>query len=453
MSVLRIELRRTIAPWTALVLLAIAIFYLYGLSGPIRKAPAPWGEDWVPSALWTRMLLVFLIPVVIGAGTIQGMRDKRSGTEELFGTASRPAWHRAAKLAGVFAGLSFLAYTVVFGIAAVQAIAGGEYFSLAWLPVFLVGGLSVIASACLGLGIGRALPFPVIAPVAAIASFVAVVAMYLSMMNSAFGEGFLPNRVSLLAPAFENLRSVFATTAASVDIGQTLWFLGVAVTGFLLLAVKSVRARLLAFAPIALGALIAIPLFPASPHDNLVLDRAAAELVCDGPVCVTRLHQDKLAELAVSGREALGLLAKLPDAPTRVVESSAPAGYGGVPEERAPGTVFTEFESFQAKRRSPADLTKALVAGAGVPACNEKYGDWLREEAARAVAAAWLTGDQRPDWKSYSLVSGAPTAETAWNALRARPEPEQRAWILAQRQALLTCHGDPMNGLIPDTRR
>ncbi|MFD9966004.1 hypothetical protein [Amycolatopsis sp. NPDC058986] len=451
--ILRIELRRTIAPWTALLLLAVAIFTVYAIRGPILRLPAAFGQEWVSSALWTRMLLMYLLPIVIGAGALQGMRDSRSGTVELLGTTPRPAWHRAAKLAGLLAGLSFLAYAVIFGIGAAQVVARGGYFSFAWLPAFLIGGLAVVAVACIGLGAGRALPSPIIAPVLAVVTFVVEAALYLSFLNSTFGEGFLPNQVSLLAPAFADPQTVFATTATSVDIGQTLWFLGLAVTGFLLLVVKSVRVKVFALAPMALGALIAIPLFPASPADDLVFDRAAAELVCDGPVCVTRVHEDRLAGLVGPGRETLRLLAKLPGAPTKVVESSAPASFRDV-MPRDPATVFVDLQSYVGQHTAPADLPRVLVGGAGVSSCFSVQRDEPREFAARVVAAAWFVGDLKPFHAgSYSDQRAAPIAEAAWRALRALPEPEQQTRILALRQALLTCHGDALDALVPGIAR
>ena len=81
--ILRIELRRSIAPWAGLAVLVVALGFLFLLSGPWWKAPAAWTSQTTTAALWVRFLLVFLWPIVVGAGAIQGMRDSRSGMVEL----------------------------------------------------------------------------------------------------------------------------------------------------------------------------------------------------------------------------------------------------------------------------------------------------------------------------------------------------------------------------------
>src|SRR3954452_17341223 len=93
----------------------------------------------------------------------------------------------------------------------------------------------------------------------------------------------LPVRAGPLAPVLAEPRGSMVTTTASLDIGQAVWFLGLAATGFLLLAVNSARARLLSVLPLVAGAAIAVPLFPAVPGDALTMDRFAVRKVCDGP--------------------------------------------------------------------------------------------------------------------------------------------------------------------------
>ena len=92
--ILRTELRRSIAPWAGLALVAVALGFLFLLSGPWWKVPAPWTGNTTTTALWLRFLLVFLWPIAVGAGAIQGMRESRSGMVELLATTSRPGWLR-----------------------------------------------------------------------------------------------------------------------------------------------------------------------------------------------------------------------------------------------------------------------------------------------------------------------------------------------------------------------
>ena len=64
-----------------------------------------------------------------------------------------------------------------------------------------------------------------------------------------------------------------------------------------------------------------------------VIDEAAAELVCDGPVCVTKTHQARLSDLAGPGKKALRLLhdALGSQAPVSVRENTAVLPEGSTP--------------------------------------------------------------------------------------------------------------------------
>ena len=86
------------------------------------------------------------------------------------------------------------------------------------------------------------------------------------------------------------MREALVTLSASVHVGQTIWLLGMAATGFALLVAATPRARLIALTPVLAGAAIALLVLPSDPRRMYVVDEAAAELVCDGPVCVTKTH-------------------------------------------------------------------------------------------------------------------------------------------------------------------
>jgi hypothetical protein len=188
--VLRTEVRRSIAPWATLAILVVAFGFLYSFSGPWTRTPLAWDEHWVLAAEWSRFLLVFLWPIAIGAGVIQGMRDSRSGMVELLTTMPRPGWHRAAKLAAALGGLLVLGYLLVFAVGAVQVIFNGGFFTFGWLPIVVVGVLAMLAGAWIGLGIGRLLPHPLTAPAVAVAAFVAVIVFQVvPSEGSAFGAG------------------------------------------------------------------------------------------------------------------------------------------------------------------------------------------------------------------------------------------------------------------------
>ncbi|MBW8820860.1 MAG: hypothetical protein JF598_22260, partial [Streptomyces sp.] len=97
--VLRIELRRSVAPWAGVVVLVPALAFLYLLDDTWRSGTTAWTAQWTPLAMKTRSLLFYLWPLTIGLGALQGLRDHRSKMSELLTSTPRPARHRAATLA------------------------------------------------------------------------------------------------------------------------------------------------------------------------------------------------------------------------------------------------------------------------------------------------------------------------------------------------------------------
>lgn len=119
--VLRIELRRSVAPWAGAVTLTVSLAFLYLLSGPWWKGTALWTTQWTSMALWTRFLLVFLWPLAMALGALQGLRDHRSRMSELLTSTPRPARHRAATTAGATAITLASAFALLVLLGAVSA--------------------------------------------------------------------------------------------------------------------------------------------------------------------------------------------------------------------------------------------------------------------------------------------------------------------------------------------
>jgi hypothetical protein len=451
--ILRIELRRTIAPWAALVCLVLALGFLYLPANPWSTRPLAWNEQWTHAAVWTRYVLVFLWPIAIGAGVIQGMRDSRSGMTELMTTMARPGLHRAAKLAFALGGLLALSFLMVFAIGAIQAVANGGFFSFAWLPIVLVGALSMFAGAWIGLGIGRVLPHPLTAPAVVVPAFAAVVLFQTVPVSEYAPLRSAPIRAGMLSPAFDFTDDPFFTTSGRVDLGQAIWLAGLAVTGLLLLAAGSRRAKVLAAVPLVVGFAVAVPVLPDWAGSNGV-DPVAIEQVCDGPVCVTRMNEVELTRLAGPGKEALRLLGTLPGAPVKVVELDRKLRYDEVPP-RAADTVSANLVDYPLRWSVEArDVTRELLAGAGTPTCFGELGGpaaW-DERTARTIAAAWFLGDLKPlqfsGWVDRGEVG---RVEQLWTTFLALPAAEQRTRIIALRQAGLTCQGSQMDILLGGT--
>lgn len=455
--VLRTELRRSFAPWAGAVILTSALTFLYAVDAGWWNGTTAWTAQWTSLALWTRSLLFYLWPLAVGFGALQGLRDHRSKMVELLTSTPRPARHRAA----VPAAASAITLTSAFGllvlVGGVQVLANTRYTHAGWLPISLVGALFLVAGAVLGMGAARTLPSPLTPPLLAMAAFAFTALMHMSLgrtstIDPATGiTTTAPNRLSLLSPEVDEVHSVLVTLSAAVHIGQTIWVLGMAATGFALLVAATPRTRLLALTPVLAGALLALLVLPSDPRRMYVVDKTAAESVCDGPVCVTRAHQDRLAQLAAPGKEALRLLRNaLGDrAPVSVRENTAVLPYGSTPKWSRT-TVLFGFDDAVVADAKGKELTSALLAKGLVPGCTPVgWSGFGGDEYAQAVAVAWILGDLKPLPGTPATARDAVETKTrpVWKKLMALPRAEQLARINAMRGAALACKGDPFEVL------
>ncbi|MDX3730731.1 hypothetical protein [Streptomyces caniscabiei] len=456
--VLRIELRRSVAPWAGAVSLCVALAFLYLASGPWWKGAALWTSQWTSMALWTRFLLAVLWPLALALGALQGLRDHRSRMSELLTSTPRPARHRAATTAGATAITVTSAFALVVLLGAVQVAGAAEYRHLGWLPISLVGMLALVAGALLGLGIGRNLPSPLTPPALAVAAFVFVNLLRMSTESAVPTASWGPSGVTLLSPAVDEVRDVFVTLSAPVHLGQTVWLLGMAVTGFALLVAATPRARLLALAPVLAGAVIALLVLPADPRRVYVVDEAAAAQVCDGPVCVAAAHQDRLAALAGPGKKALRLMkgALGGEAPTSVRESTARRGIFD-PPERSRTAVLVDFGDDVFGDTEGEQLTRALLGQGIAPNCFARSAGesgTVGELAAQGVVAGWVLGDLRPFAGTvHAPADQLATARPVFTELKALPWSEQVARVKNAHTAAVSCSGDPLDILDGGTAR
>lgn len=455
--VLRTELKRSVAPWAGALVLTSALAFLYLVDAAWWRGTTAWTAQWTSMALWTRGLLFYLWPLAVGLGALQGLRDHRSKTSELLTSTPRPAWHRAATMAGTTAITLASAFALLVLAGALQVLAGTAYTHLGWLPISLVGALSLVAGAVLGMGAGHALPSVLTPPLLAVGAFVftALLQMSPGRTETVTQEGYPstePNRISLLSPAVEEVRHVLVTLSASVHVGQTIWLLGLASTGFALLVAATARARLLALTPLLAGAVIALLVLPSDPRRMYVVDTAAAEPVCDGPVCVTKMHEPRLAVLADPGKEALRLLrdALGGRAPVSIRENTAVLPDGTMPQWSRT-TVLIDFDDDLIDAAKGEELSWALIAHGMVPDCTPVgWSSFGGEDIARSVAVGWVLGDLKslPDNGPAGLRQEIDTeARKVWKDLRALPRAEQLSRISAMRAAALSCEGDALGAL------
>lgn len=450
--ILRLELRRAIGLGIATIAVVLMLGLLF-FHGPWGKAPTAWTDQWNSLAGWEREQLTFLWPVALGAGALQGLRDRRSRMLELLRTTPLPTRRRVSPTALAIAIWLAASYLVVLLAGAVQVAGNTSYFPLDWIPLALVGILALIAAGVLGMGIGRLAPSRLTPPLVAVAGLVAMVMA--TGVSPAVGErGSMA--LALLAPGVGSLldpvHDVFTTVAGSVTLGQALWFAGLVVAGLVLLSANRPLARAAAVVPVIVGLAAALLVLPSSLPAAYARDAGASALVCaEGTpmVCVSRAHQKQLAALVDPARQALRVLAVLPNAPTEVVEDTrTDPNWPQQPLPPANAAVFT-FDSmdfdFALRQLSPDQLRLALLASAFAPACVD--ADFTvtsaRTRAAQAVGVSWLLG--RPTSLENFSVMGPQidsNQATAWSTLRGLPAAEQRARIAALRTAAVTCQGD-----------
>lgn len=446
--VLRTELRRSVAPWAALVVLGGSLAVLYAIEGLWWRGTTAWTSQWTSMALTTRSLLAYLWPLSVGFGAVYGLRDSRSRMAELLASTPSPAWRRAALPAGALA----LALASGFGLLVLwggsQVVLGDTgYLPAGWLPISLVAVLALVAGAVFGMGVARVLPSVLTPPLLVVASLMAV--MFLRQTtDSALPSGAAPNRLSQLSPVTDMPRELLLTLSGAVDLGQTLWFLGLLGTGFALLTASTPRTRLLALAPVLAGAAAALLVLPAEPRDTFVVDAAAAAPVCDGPVCVTRVNGARLPEIAPYGKEALRVLHDVlgDQAPASVREETALRAVGD-DRRLADDVVLVDLDDPLIARATGAELTRLLVAQGLAPNCRPRTiweGGGLNAVPAQSVVASWALGDQElkplqtPEADPYAQREWA-GAEAAWQKLKALPQAEQRSRIAQVRAAALAC--------------
>ncbi|MEU1287625.1 hypothetical protein [Kitasatospora sp. NPDC005856] len=446
--VLRTELRRSAAPWAGAVVLggSLAVFLLY--DGVWSRGTAGWTAQWTTMAMWTRSLLAFWLPLVVGIGAVYGLREPRSRMTELLTTTPLPAWRRAVLPAGALA----LALAVGFGLLTVVggarvALGPTTYTGLGWLPIPLVAVLGLVAAAVFAMGVARTLP-SVLTPPALVVACLVTTNMLRVRIEGVVPDSRTSNRLGLLSPVTAEPRQMLLTLSGSVHLGQSIWLLGLLATGLALLAATTRRARLLAVTPVLAGAAAALLILPAAARDAYVIDKAAATLVCDGPVCVTEASRSHLAELVPRSREALSVLHDVlgDRAPTSVREDTALRALGdlrALPDD----AVLVDFDEQLFADATGSDLTRALVAGGLAPSCHPRTpreGGGQDDAALQSIAVSWALGDptlrpiEEKATDEYSRRTWA-AADAAWQGLKELAPAEQRAWIAELRTAALSC--------------
>jgi hypothetical protein len=368
------------------------------------------------------------------------MRDSRARVDELFATTSRPGWVRLGTLASAVAGVVAAATSLLCVGVVGRVVVGGGFVSAGFVPLMLTVVLALAASVVLGLAVGRLLPHPLVVPVALVATFT-VATMAAQAQDVRTPHGVIPP-LALLVPLLAPPSSDLVTISTSVDIGQIVWFTGLGVTALLLLVSRSWRGRLVALVPAGLALALAVSILPTRLSDVLVTDSIAGRMVCDGQVCVSRVHEAGLPTVAAVGRDVLAKLSVLPGAPTQVREDTSAMAHYAVPQRSGDVVYLNSQGNPSVLGMSAEQMRRELLAGAGVPSCTGPNSTDSREAAVRYLTAAYFTGEltalaSDPHvWGSSYLRSAI---EEDWRAFRSQSPSEQLGRVAKAREMLLTC--------------
>jgi hypothetical protein len=284
------------------------------------------------------------------------------------------------------------------------------------------------------------LPHPLVVPVALVVTFTVASTAY-QLQDAQSPDTEIP-RPALLLPVLDPPSSDLVTTSTSVDLGQIVWFAGLGVTALLLLVARSWRGRLVALAGAGLTMALAVSILPSKLSDVLVTDSIAGRLVCDGPVCVSRVHEASLPAAAAVGKDVLKKLSVLPDPPTEVREDTSAMAFVTAPPRSGGVVHLNSHDHPSALSMSPEQLRRELLAGAGVSPCTAPNTVNSQEIAVRYLTAAYFTGElaqlasQPHIWGSSHMRSAL---EEDWRAFRGRSAQEQLNRVAKARQMLLTC--------------
>lgn len=412
-SVLRTEVLRSAAPVAAVTTLVLGALMMYSEASGFGG----WPGRWMPFAASIRNSFLVLAPVVVAIGAWQAGRERRRRIREQLAATARPGWQPlvttwAAVTLGATAGLLVIIAAGAALVAPVATYAGGG-----WWWVLAVAVPALAAMSALGVALGRAVPFRLTAPVAAIVTY--------SLMVYAHDDAGRLYGAEWLAPILARFGGGDTRFDWQLSFQQGLWFVGLAAT---VLVLGGARRKWVALMPAAVAAAGAVPLLGGSPYPTVQLNPAARERVCtdDEPeVCVTRRDAFLLDDVTGPAREFLARFDGVPGAPTRAVSTWADGGS----YETA---VILNLD------QQEITLTGKLKASDRVPVARwrpefgcEREDVWRRHHVTLDVAEQWAHGGPQP-WV-------APDAAEAVEALHAMPEPGQKEWVGELIEAARSC--------------
>jgi len=193
---------------------------------------------------------------------------------------------------------------------------------------------------------------------------------------------------------------------------------------------------------------LGLPLITGDPA--YAVDPAATRTVCapgTPAVCGTAVHEDGVLKAAVPARQVLTALKRLPDPPTRAIETESwtdLADFAYPVTMVGPDTIgLGPLSTDEARAQTPDEMAITFANGLGVSIdrCDRLLAG-MSEEArgkrtngiwdARSLAGAWLLNRSTTDTEDPAL---AQTLQT----FKALPEAEQVRRMTLARKAFIDC--------------
>jgi hypothetical protein len=384
----------------------------------------------MPLAMTQRWILALLFPIALAAGAWQARREQRSKVDELFASTARPRVQRVLPTLGALALAMVAGYLLIVAATAPRFLDTAGYLPAAAFAVWAVGALALVTATWVGFAVGRLIPSLLTAPALAVAGL----GLLLTIPRAA---GDRPWLAMIFSPMHGmGQYTDYQTVAARTTTAQAIWLTALALAAVALLAAGSWRTRPAALAPAALGAAGAIMVIPhGAAFVEHPVDEVARAQVCDGDVCVSRIHEKLLPEVEGPARDALARLARLPGAPVRAQEdTSAYFGTPALPHE--PGTVLMRLRvGANGHVDGLADLapTMLFAGGADISKCDQGPDPTVGH------AVAWWLLDRGPDNEPDYDKDFARDIREAAESLGALPDAEAVALATRIRDAAAAC--------------
>jgi hypothetical protein len=211
-----LELRRSVAVWLVLPLLALG--YLLIPAGNLPDTAL----SWVAMSGSIRDSVILAGPLLAGLAAWMAGRERRRGLDDLLTSTPRPAWSRQLPLWAATVLWIALAYAL-FAIVAVIITFHYAVWGSPFLSPMLVGLLVLPAEAAIGFALGRHIPSRFTGPLVAVSLFVLQVVV-----------GWLPGAgagsfgwVAFLSPIAFVDKSVWYGISPDLGLPQALYLLGV----------------------------------------------------------------------------------------------------------------------------------------------------------------------------------------------------------------------------------